>query len=657
MPAGQSDAAREELARDLVTPRPTRRDLGGGPPGSFPASGIVVPYDVSETGTTLFSALCGLRPSAGFMPRETVPPMARAMITVAHEMAHSFHDALGFRYGTVAEMHAAECFADAVAIVAYVLETGDEASAAAWARVRALAALGGHATHATGPACMAAIVAVAALREAHPGRAVPLDEVLAAACRIAAARAHPEPDDIAGFGAAFAGLDPAWGDLDGAGIRDLADLAVRGSMLADPDATAVFAVLAVDALSLAAFTPRDLAAPGAVAAAVAVERSDIRSSLSRLGETGMGGIVPAVFDRLAATLVPPADPSSAPRAGVGRRLAAAGRRLRPGAPAESPPAVLSRARRAAIVSARLAWAGTRRRKAVPAGAVSLLPCGQGGPGSMFDATVGTRMRRIGELAGEVLRSLPGPAAPAVQVELAALAWTVRADPDIWSALVAARGEKACSAIRDIALCGSVPVPPSRVRGVHSRMASLASSVSEAEDLALHELWIRGEPGGRRLDWSGRDVRWMDIRGMDIRGADLSGADLSGMDLTARDFTCCILVGTRLDGATVSRCRFDRADMRDATMDGATGVRVSMAGVDIRGVSGRRAALVETDFSGSSAAGSRFPGARLGAGRFDGSDGFGRAELAGADTGGSVGLERILFVDVPATTASTPTRGP
>ena len=60
----------------------------------------------------------------------------------------------------------------------------------------------------------------------------------------------------------------------------------------------------------------------------------------------------------------------------------------------------------------------------------------------------------------------------------------------------------------------------------------------AEDLRLHDLWCRDEPGGKRIDWSGAY-----LAGANLAGANMDGANLAGAYLVRAN-----LAGANMDGA-------------------------------------------------------------------------------------------------------------
>jgi hypothetical protein len=103
----------------------------------------------------------------------------------------------------------------------------------------------------------------------------------------------------------------------------------------------------------------------------------------------------------------------------------------------------------------------------------------------------------------------------------------------------------------------------------------------AKILELHKKWLNDEEGGKKADFSFKDLhgadlqganlqeadlrgatlRWANLRGANLRGADLRGADLQGADLRGAD-----LQGADLDFASIPlSCGFTKfkADSRIA----------------------------------------------------------------------------------------------
>lgn len=52
----------------------------------------------------------------------------------------------------------------------------------------------------------------------------------------------------------------------------------------------------------------------------------------------------------------------------------------------------------------------------------------------------------------------------------------------------------------------------------------------AAALAAHAAWLRGEPGGVRLDLRGADLTDVNLEGANLMRADLAGANLQGATL-------------------------------------------------------------------------------------------------------------------------------
>ena len=52
----------------------------------------------------------------------------------------------------------------------------------------------------------------------------------------------------------------------------------------------------------------------------------------------------------------------------------------------------------------------------------------------------------------------------------------------------------------------------------------------SEDRHLHDLWLRNEPGGKRINWSHSDLTGADLAGANLNDAYLNRANLNGTDL-------------------------------------------------------------------------------------------------------------------------------
>jgi hypothetical protein len=62
------------------------------------------------------------------------------------------------------------------------------------------------------------------------------------------------------------------------------------------------------------------------------------------------------------------------------------------------------------------------------------------------------------------------------------------------------------------------------------------------------MWLRGEDGGKKADFSNMDLRKMNFRGEDLRGVDLKGAILHGSDFTGVNLTGVNFSGADFSGA-------------------------------------------------------------------------------------------------------------
>ena len=107
-----------------------------------------------------------------------------------------------------------------------------------------------------------------------------------------------------------------------------------------------------------------------------------------------------------------------------------------------------------------------------------------------------------------------------------------------------------------------------------------------EILRKHQLWLDGEEGGERADFSGADLSYAYLTGADLSyayltgayltGADLSGADLSYAYLTGADLSYAYLTGAYLTGADLSyaylsRAYLSRAYLHNANLSNTKGI--------------------------------------------------------------------------------------
>ena len=107
-----------------------------------------------------------------------------------------------------------------------------------------------------------------------------------------------------------------------------------------------------------------------------------------------------------------------------------------------------------------------------------------------------------------------------------------------------------------------------------------------EILRKHQLWLDGEEGGERADFSGADLTDADLRvenlrvanlrsanltGASLRGADLSGADLSYAYLTGADLSYAYLTGADLSYAYLTGAYLSRAYLHNANLSNTKGI--------------------------------------------------------------------------------------
>ena len=102
------------------------------------------------------------------------------------------------------------------------------------------------------------------------------------------------------------------------------------------------------------------------------------------------------------------------------------------------------------------------------------------------------------------------------------------------------------------------------------MPSKLSKKQIAEDRRLHNMWLRNEPGGKCIDWSGANLTNANLTNAKLDGADLTNANLTnanlininlyGADLTDAGltnainfspFVCIGPIGSRLGYTTIS----------------------------------------------------------------------------------------------------------
>jgi hypothetical protein len=497
------------------------------------------------------------------MPRAVPSAEARARITSAHELAHAHQWVAGYRYGDPAEVNASESFADAAALILYVLDTGDEASARAWSDARSLAVLSGVGSHATGPACHAAVDAAIALRERQG--ATGLREALDTAHAISLRYRHPDPEELGRLASILSAARPGWQQLDAAtlasAVTDAAATMARSSSL--------HLHACAEALGRTATAPGDHARQSAIAEATALEAADIADTSRRLRALGCGGMIPDMHARVRADVSDESAPVEVPRDHPG----------------------LTRARRAGLARAEREWVVVGPGAPMPSRARIVSAFSDPVPQARtpFDIPVPDRMRRLGELAfreSAMLRARGEAAALAeTRDEIREIAWTLAVETKTRDSLRQRYGRDAADALLRLAKERPRTLPGSAAAILESEtllaVLPLLQDAATAWDLELHGRWRRGEPGGRRLDWSGRDLRWMDLAQTDLEGVALEGA---AMPDTGRLASRPTLRHALIDGALKLHCEDDWAvscpdGTRRAFVDGSPALVVEFVGED------------------------------------------------------------------------------
>lgn len=146
-------------------------------------------------------------------------------------------------------------------------------------------------------------------------------------------------------------------------------------------------------------------------------------------------------------------------------------------------------------------------------------------------------------------------------------------------------------------------------GICSALLLAATGPSLAADISARDIatrLVQVQPGSP-LDLAGLDLARLDLSGLDFKAARLSGANLFGADLSGANLVGANLSGALLDRITMVSTRFDRADLRGASLLRPSGFST----------------LASDAGEASTFAGARLSGAKI-FGRFH------RADLTGAD---------------------------
>ena len=100
-------------------------------------------------------------------------------------------------------------------------------------------------------------------------------------------------------------------------------------------------------------------------------------------------------------------------------------------------------------------------------------------------------------------------------------------------------------------------------------------------LKLHELWINGDPHGKKADLRHTDLRKIDMRWVNMRGADMRGADMRWVNMRGADMREANMRGANMRRANMRGANMQGADMQGADMRGADMRWADMRGADIR----------------------------------------------------------------------------
>lgn len=189
--------------------------------------GLVFPYSMRATALDQIFSL-SLWPGHCGIPRRLTCARSRFLLTAAHEMAHQL------RLDIHTDLHQSqpqtkdeaiqkdEAFADSLAILLFVTETGGAEDARRLANMRSAAILTGlgH-SHCTGAACHAAVDLGIALHEQHKGRSIQMRQLVEEAVKIALAHPLAAIEDYKFTLNAAEVIDPAWMQRDIQGIADI----------------------------------------------------------------------------------------------------------------------------------------------------------------------------------------------------------------------------------------------------------------------------------------------------------------------------------------------------------------------------------------------------------------------------------------------------
>ena len=125
------------------------------------------------------------------------------------------------------------------------------------------------------------------------------------------------------------------------------------------------------------------------------------------------------------------------------------------------------------------------------------------------------------------------------------------------------------------------------------MKRLTDEEQIKEDLGLHDLWWKGAPEGKRLDWSGAN-----LEGAYLKEAYLKEANLVGANLKEANLKEAYLVGANLAGANLEGASLKGAFLEGANLKGAFLERAGLEGANLKGANLKGADLEGANLKGA-----------------------------------------------------------
>ena len=97
----------------------------------------------------------------------------------------------------------------------------------------------------------------------------------------------------------------------------------------------------------------------------------------------------------------------------------------------------------------------------------------------------------------------------------------------------------------------------------------------------HEMYLRGQVGGRRLTLAHKDLSRLDMSGRDLSQADFTGCAMLQTDLSDTSFNGGSFFGADLRNANLKRADLTRVDLRGVNLSGADLSETNMKEADMR----------------------------------------------------------------------------